>query len=176
MLRTTISKGTLVRWLGSWLLLFTLVSMAPPRPAHARENQAPPFTVIDVDGRRVRLSDYRGRPVVLDFWATWCGPCRASMPHLSNLQQRYRGRGLIVLGLSVDDSEPVEVKRFANRLGVSFRIAMADEHVLDLYGPIRSIPTTFFINGRGQMVRRVVGYIDPETMESYALELFGDNR
>ena len=79
------------------------------------------------------------------------------------------------LGLSVDDSEPVEVKRFANRLGISFRIAMADEHVLDLYGPIRSIPTTFFINGRGQMVRRVVGYIDPETMESYALELFGDN-
>jgi cytochrome c biogenesis protein CcmG/thiol:disulfide interchange protein DsbE len=164
-----------VRWLGSSILLLTLVT-AVPGSAHAREIQAPLFTLRDVDGRSVRLSDFRGRPVVIDFWATWCGPCRASMPHLSNLQQRYQKRGLVVLGLSVDDSEPVVVKRFANKLGVSFRIAMADEHVLDLYGPIRSIPTTFFINGQGQMVRRVVGYIDPETMESYALELFGQNR
>jgi len=93
------------------------------------------------------------------------------MPHLSSLQQRYKGRGLIVLGLSVDDSEPVEVKRFANRLGISFRIAMADEHVLDLYGPIRSIPTTFFINRKGDIVRRVVGYIDGETMEDYVKEI-----
>jgi peroxiredoxin len=94
------------------------------------------------------------------------------MPHLNTLQSRYRDQGLIVLGLSVDDTDPQVVRRYADRLGVSFRIAVADEKILDLYGPIRAIPTTFFINRRGEIVRRVVGYIDQETMDGYARELF----
>ena len=79
---------------------------------------------------------------------------------------------LVVLGLSVDDADAQTVRRYADRLGVKFRLAMADERVLDLYGPIRSIPTTFFINRRGEVTRRVVGYVDSETLESYVRELF----
>jgi peroxiredoxin len=94
------------------------------------------------------------------------------MPHLSHLQDRYSRQGLVVLGLSVDDADAQTVRRYADRLGVKFRLAMADERVLDLYGPIRSIPTTFFINRRGEVTRRVVGYVDSETLESYVLELF----
>uniref|UniRef100_A0A832HZ04 TlpA family protein disulfide reductase n=1 Tax=Eiseniibacteriota bacterium TaxID=2212470 RepID=A0A832HZ04_UNCEI len=142
-------------------------------PARAGGSKtAPPFSVRALDGRVVRLSDFKGRAVVMDFWATWCQPCRASMPHLDALQERFEPQGLVVLGLSIDDQPPAAVRRFADKLGVRFRLAMADEQVLDAYGPIRSIPTTFFINRRGEIVRRVVGYIDPETLEAYARELF----
>ena len=88
------------------------------------------------------------------------------------MQGRFAGQGLVVVGISVDDTEPQVVRHFVDRLGLKFRMAMADERVLDLYGPIRTIPTTFFINRRGEVVRRVVGYIDSETLESYVRELF----
>ncbi|MBI5711317.1 MAG: TlpA family protein disulfide reductase [Candidatus Eisenbacteria bacterium] len=140
-------------------------------PTAASRDQAPAFTVRTLDGRTQRLSDLRGRPVMLDFWATWCAPCRASLPNLDAMQRRYGTRGLMVLGLSVDDDGPVAVRRFADRLGVRFPIAMAEEKVLDDYGPIRTIPTTILINRRGQVVRRVVGYIDEETLDGYVKEI-----
>lgn len=140
-------------------------------PAFAGDVQAPAFSVKSVEGRAVRFSDYRNRPVIVDFWATWCVPCRASMPHLSSMQERYAKRGLAVIGMSVDESGPAPVRKFASGLGIKFTIAMANDEVLDAYGPIRSIPTTFFINRKGEIVRRVVGYIDGETMDSYAQEI-----
>jgi thiol-disulfide isomerase/thioredoxin len=141
-------------------------------PASAREaDTASPFSVRGLDGRPLRLSDYKGQPVVLDFWATWCAPCRASMPDLNRIQEHFQGQGLVVLGLSVDDGPPPGVRRYAERLGIRFRLGMADEGVLDDYGPIRSIPTTIFINRKGEVVRRVVGYIDGETMEEFVREI-----
>jgi cytochrome c biogenesis protein CcmG/thiol:disulfide interchange protein DsbE len=154
------------------LVALLMVPAARTARAEPPEAIAPPFSVQSLEGRAVRLSDFKGRAVVLDFWATWCGPCRASMPHLNTMQERYGERGLVVLGLSVDDLEPRVVRRYADRLRIKFRLAMADERILGLYGPIRSIPTTFFINRRGEVVRRVVGYIDEETLESYVQELF----
>ncbi len=152
-------------------LAATVIALAPTGRAHA-DPQAPAFTVRTLDGKVVKLSDFRGRPVVLDFWATWCAPCKASMPHLTDLQKRYDKQGLVVIGLSVDDGSAQKVRQFADKLGVGFRLAMADDKVLDSYGPIRAIPTTFFINRKGEVVRRVVGYIDAETVESYVKELF----
>ena len=157
------------------LLLLTLAgvvlgwqSRTPPQPARGT---ARPFAVRTLDGRTMRLSELRGRPVVLDFWATWCTPCRASMPHLSAMQGRYGTRGLVVLGLSVDDGTPQAVRRFADRLQVRFPVAMASEGMLDDYGPIRSIPTTIFIDRRGRIVRRVVGYVDEETLDGFIREI-----
>ncbi len=138
----------------------------------AGDGNAPSFAVRDLDGKQFRLSDYRGKAVVLDFWATWCTPCRASLPHLSALQERYRSRGLVVVGLSLDDLDPPTIRRFADRMQLKLKLGMADETVLNSYGPIRSIPTTFFIDRKGRLIRRVVGYIDAETMEAFALELF----
>jgi len=157
---------------GIFPTLLLLAIAAPTAMGESSPTAAPAFSLRDLDGKTLRLAEFKGRPVVLDFWATWCQPCRASMPHLNSLHEKYGKRGLTVLGLSVDDGGPIRVRRFADHLGVKFRLAMADERVLDQYGPIRSIPTTFFIDRRGQVVRRVVGYIDPETMESYTLELF----
>ena len=154
-------------------LPFTVAAVALlaflPLAAFARP--APSFTVKTLDGKPLKSSDLRQKPMIVDFWATWCGPCRASMPHLSAMQTRYEKQGLTVIGLSVDESGPQGVKKFASQLGVKFTLAMANDDVLDAYGPIRSIPTTFFINRKGDIVRRVVGYIDGETMEDYVKEI-----
>jgi thiol-disulfide isomerase/thioredoxin len=139
--------------------------------AQGASEAAPPFSIRTFEGKVVRLADLRGKPVVLDFWATWCRPCRAAMPHLDEVQKRFGDEGLVVIGLSMDENGTPDVKRYARNLGVSFRLGMANEKVLDLYGPIRYLPTTFFINRRGELVRRVKGYIDPETLDSYVLEL-----
>lgn len=154
------------------LVMLATAAAVPAARAASASKPAPPFTVRTLDGRTLRLGDFKGRAVVLDFWATWCVPCRAAMPHLDRMQQHFRDRGLVVIGLSVDDSSPQEVRAFAERLGVHFRLAMASESVLDLYGPIRSIPTTIYIDRRGEIVRRVVGYVDGDTMEGFAAELF----
>ena len=140
-------------------------------PLGASARQAPSFNVKTLEGKPLRLAELRNRPVVVDFWATWCGPCRASMPHLSSMQSRYEKQGLAVIGMSVDEGGPMSVRKFANKLGVKFTLAMANDEILDAYGPIRSIPTTFFINRKGDIVRRVVGYIDGETMEDYVKEI-----
>lgn len=158
-----IAFATPFRLAAAALLLFAPVS------AHARA--APAFSVRTLEGKPLRLSELRNKPVILDFWATWCGPCRASMPHLSAMQSRYEKQGLTVIGMSVDDGGPQNVRRFANKLGVKFTLAMANDEILDAYGPIRSIPTTFFISRKGDIVRRVVGYIDGETMEDYVKEI-----
>jgi len=147
---------------------FALLSLSP---LAVSARPAPSFTVKTLEGKPLRSADLRQKPMIVDFWATWCGPCRASMPHLSAMQTRYEKQGLTVIGLSVDESGPQGVKKFANQLGVNFTLAMANDDVLDAYGPIRSIPTTFFINRKGDIVRRVVGYIDGETMEDYVKEI-----
>ena len=139
--------------------------------AGATEEPAPSFAVRSLDGQTVRLSQLRGHPVIVDFWATWCVPCRASLPDLNAIQAQYEKSGLVVVGLSVDDGDVQVVRRFTHRMGLRFPVAMADERVMDLYGPIRSIPTAFFINRNGLVVRRVVGYVDEETLQQYAKEI-----
>jgi thiol-disulfide isomerase/thioredoxin len=157
------------------LLLATLTAcvLTTAGAAHAQTPYAAPgFNARLIDGRMMRMQDLRGRPVVLDFWATWCVPCRTGMKDLDAAQKRFDKQGLTVLGLSVDEDGPDVVRPYVQKLGIGYRIAMADDRVLDLYGPIRSIPTIFFINRKGEIVRRVTGYIDPETLDSYVQELF----
>jgi peroxiredoxin len=143
-------------------------SLAPAQPPRG---SARPFAVRTLDGRSLSLAELRGRPVILDFWALRCAPCRVSLPQLSTMQGRYGTRGLMVVGLSLDDDPPTTVRRFAERLHLRFPVAMASEGMLDDYGPIRSIPTTIFIDRRGHIVRRVVGYVDEETLEGFIREI-----
>lgn len=154
-------------------LPFTVAAIAllTLTPLAASARPAPSFSVKTLEGKPLRSADLKQKPMIVDFWATWCGPCRASMPHLSAMQTRYEKQGLTVIGLSVDENGPQGVRKFADKLGVKFTLAMANDDVLDAYGPIRSIPTTFFINRKGDIVRRVVGYIDGETMEDYVKEI-----
>jgi len=159
------------------LLLIVAASIRPAdtgaqsKAPHAKGTAAPGFAVATLDGKTIRSEKLKGRPVIVDFWATWCGPCRFAMPHLQTMQDRYGKDGLVVIGVSVDDLEPERIQRFVDRLGVKFTIAMANDEMLDAYGPLRALPTTFFINRDGEVARRVVGYIDEETLEAYVREI-----
>jgi thiol-disulfide isomerase/thioredoxin len=152
-------------------LAFTLALVPAAVPAIAGDVSAPAFNVRTLEGKAVRLSDFRNRPVIVDFWATWCAPCRATVPHLNQLSERYGARGLTVLGVSVDETGTAPVKRFVTGNRVRYTVAMANDEMLDAYGPIRSIPTMVFISRRGEIVRRVVGYIDQETLDGYVQEI-----
>src|SRR6185295_9057685 len=123
---------TVLRRAARAIPLVMLICAAAP-PAHAADATSmpsPSFVLKDLDGKTLKYSDLKGHPVVLDFWATWCQPCRSAMPHLDVIQDRYAAKGLVVVGVSVDDGSPQRVKRFVDHLGVKFRMAMADEKVL----------------------------------------------
>jgi peroxiredoxin len=125
----------------------------------ASTNQiAPDFTLQSIDGKTIKLSDYRGKAILLNFWATWCEPCKIEMPWFADLQKQYGPQGLQVVGVSVDeDSSVAEVSKFAQELGVNYPILMGKESVVDAYGGVQFLPATLFINRDGKIVEKVFG-------------------
>lgn len=135
------------------------------RAEEAPRKVAPAFALAGVRGEMVQLSDYRGRVVILDFWATWCPPCREEIPHFIALQERYSEQGVTIIGVSVDQGGPQTVAAFAETLQINYPLAMADNDILQAYGGIRGIPTTFVIDRQGRIVKKYVGYQDPSVFE-----------
>jgi peroxiredoxin len=122
-----------------------------------QRHQAPDFALKDADGRVVRLSDYRGKVVLLDFWATWCGPCKIEIPWFMQLERQYKDRGFAVLGVSMDDDGWESVKPFLSELGVNYRVVIGDDKTAQLYGGIDALPTTFLIDRTGKIAAVHVG-------------------
>ena len=124
---------------------------------------APEFSLPDISGQKVVLSDYRGSVVLLDFWATWCGPCRATIPELVRLQEKYGESGLVILGLSLDDPRQVTdnaLQDFKRDRGINYSILRADSKVVKAYfgtGNI-AIPTLFVIDRKGIIRDKIVGF------------------
>ncbi len=128
--------------------------MATPLEPGAR---APEWKLQDLDGKPVQLSDFKGKVVVLDFWATWCPPCVAEVPNFMALQKKYRDRGLVVVGISLDDDGPGEVASFAKTQGMNYPIVMSSDEVIAEYGDVQAIPTTFLIDRSGKVVAKHTG-------------------
>lgn len=132
--------------------------------------QAPDFSLIDLNGRQLSLADYRGKVVLLDFWATWCGPCRIEIPGFVELQERYRAQGLAVIGISMDDG-PEPVREFYREYKMNYPVAMGDEKVSELFGGIFGLPTTFLIGRDGRLYSKRTGATDVSVFEEEIKEL-----
>lgn len=132
------------------------VKAASLKPDKDRRN-APDFALKDADGRTVRLSDYRGKVVLLDFWATWCDPCRYEIPWFMDMERKKKDRGFAVLGVSMDDDGWEVVKPFIAELGVNYRILVGTDETAQLYGGIDALPTTFLIDRDGKIASVHVG-------------------
>ncbi|MGB9605142.1 MAG: peroxiredoxin family protein [Bryobacteraceae bacterium] len=135
--------------------------------------KAPDFTLRDADGKLVRLSDYRGKVVLLNFWATWCPPCRLEIPWFIEFQRQHQHRGLVVLGISMDEDGWEVVRPFIQRLGVNYRILLGDDTVAQLYGGVESLPTTFLIDREGRIASVHIGLVSKSRYERDLAELLG---
>ncbi len=133
--------------------------------------KVPAWTLRDVDGREVKSSDFKGKVVVIDFWATWCPPCRKEIPDYIALQKKYAERGLVILGFSMDEGPASDVKAFGVKMKVNYPLLMADGAVAEAFGGIEGLPTAFVIDREGNIRHRKVGLSDPAAYEKLIASL-----
>ena len=126
---------------------------------------APDFTLKSLDGKDVRLSDFKGKAVLLNFWATYCQPCKIEMPWFAELNKQYAPQGLEVVGVAMDDVGNDAIRKYATDLGVNYPILIGKESVADLYGGMQFLPTTFYIDRQGKIVDRVFGLVSHSQIE-----------
>src|SRR5579864_9031015 len=122
-----------------------------------RGQTAPDFELAALDGKKVHLSDFRGKAVLLNFWATWCEPCKVEMPWFVQLEKQYGPEGLQILGVAMDDTGEPEIAQFAKEMGVNYPVLIGKEAVGDAYGGVPALPETFFVGRDGKIVDRIIG-------------------
>ncbi len=152
----------------SLMLVFGIQKTRHSRPPGAGQLQgqpAPDFSLASLDGKTLTLSDYRGKAVLLNFWATWCEPCKIEMPWFVELQRQYGPQGLQVLGVAMDDTDPKDIADFAKKMGVNYPIVVGKEAVGDQYGGIPYLPSTFYITRDGKVMDRVYGLVSRSEIE-----------
>jgi thiol-disulfide isomerase/thioredoxin len=138
----------------------------PDTPEPQKGSLAPDFSLRSLpDGKEVRLSSLRGKAVVVNFWATWCEPCKIEMPSLVDLQKKYGSQGLQIVGVVMDDAEDKEISGFAHRMGVNYIVLRGTEKVGDLYGGIEHLPMTYYLDRSGKVVDATVGMAGEATLE-----------
>lgn len=118
---------------------------------------APDFTLETLDGKNLSLSDLKGKAVLVNFWATWCGPCKIETPWLVEMQNQYGSQGLQVVGVAMDDSGKDEIAKFAKDMGVNYPVLLGKEAVGDAYGGVPALPESFFVGRDGKIVDRIIG-------------------
>jgi thiol-disulfide isomerase/thioredoxin len=120
---------------------------------------APAFTLVDLDGKKVSLADYKGKPVFVNFWATWCEPCKLEMPWIEDFSKKYAAQGLVILGISTDDGGKDLVAKTAKKLGVTYPILLKDDKIEDAYG-LEYMPQSFYVDKTGKVVIATAGITD----------------
>jgi len=118
---------------------------------------APDFSLKDANGQTVKLSDYKGKVILLDFWATWCGPCKIEIPWFIEFEQTYKDKGFSVIGVSMDEEGWTVVKPYIQQRKVNYRVLLGTEQVGQLYGGVDSLPTTYLIDRSGRIAAVHIG-------------------
>lgn len=135
---------------------------------------APEFALKDADGKTVHLSDYKGKVVVLDFFATWCGPCKIEIPWFMEMERKNKDKGFAVLGVSMDDEGWEVVKPFLADLGVNYRVVIGNDQTAGMYGGVDALPTTFLIDKEGRIAAVHVGLASKKDFEDGIEQLLQD--
>ncbi|MFZ0418984.1 MAG: TlpA disulfide reductase family protein [Candidatus Sulfotelmatobacter sp.] len=126
-------------------------------PHLKQSSVAPDFSLQSLDGKTLRLSDFRGKAVLLNFWATWCGPCKIEMPWFVELQNQYAAQGFQIVGVAMDDASKEDIGKFAKDMGVNYPILIGKESVGDQYGGVPALPESFLIGRDGKIVDTIIG-------------------
>ncbi|SFS09811.1 cytochrome c biogenesis protein CcmG, thiol:disulfide interchange protein DsbE [Granulicella pectinivorans] len=134
---------------------------------------APAFTLVNSEGKKVSLSDYKGRPVLINFWATWCAPCKLEMPWFEEFHSKYKDSGFEILGIAEDDAPKDEIIKTARKTGVSYPILLTDNKVANLYGGVDSLPTSFYVDKTGTIVEETVGLAPKDEVEANIKKIIG---
>lgn len=141
-----------------------------PGVESSRPAPAPDFSVKGIDGRTVALSAFRGKVVLVDFWATWCEPCRTEIPAFVSLQKRYGPQGLQIIGISLDD-DPKPVREFYQRFAMNYPVALGDAELAERFGGILGLPVAFLIDRDGRIRARDAGQTDAAVFEKQIIDL-----
>jgi len=134
------------------------------RVTSAEHPFAPDFSLPDITGQQLKLSDYRGKVVLLDFWATWCGPCREEIPHFVELQNKSGDRGLQIIGASMDDG-PEPVRDFYRQFKINYPVVMGNAKIGEIYGGVLGLPIAFVIGRDGRIYFKQIGATDISSLE-----------
>jgi peroxiredoxin len=162
-------------WLARASVVALLASCAfIPDEAHLTPEKdrktAPDFSLKDGDGKLVKLADYRGKVVLVNFWATWCGPCQEEIPWFKDFQRDYKDRNFTVLGLSVDEDGWKAIKPYLARNPLNYPVVLADDRVQMLYGNVENLPTSFVLDQQGRVASHHIGLVSKKT---YREEILG---
>ncbi len=135
----------------------------------AQDQSAPDIKLQDIKGNAIQLSSFKGKVIILDFFATWCPPCRQEIPDFIALQEEYKDKDFVMIGVSLTPLD--DVKPFTEKLGINYTVLIGDDKAESAYGPIRSIPTTFVIDKDFKVAKKYIGFRAKEVFENDVKEL-----
>jgi len=135
-----------------------------PPQSDIQSERAPDFRVTEINGRAISLASLKGKIVIVDFWATWCPPCRLEVPIFNELKKKYQGRNLEIVAVSLDDSAD-EVRKFLRRTPLNYTVVHGDEAIISQFGEIAALPTTFFLDREGNIRKKHIGFMDQTAFE-----------
>ncbi|MFA5388562.1 MAG: TlpA disulfide reductase family protein [Candidatus Omnitrophota bacterium] len=133
--------------------------------------KAPEFSLKDINGKQVSLSDFKGKVLIIDFWATWCPPCKQEVPHFIELYDQYKDKGLEIIGIALDWQGEKVVPKFVSEYKINYPVVLGNDEVSGLYGGIAAIPTTFLVDREGNIIKKYIGYNAKEVFEKDMKEL-----
>ena len=142
-------------------------------PGKLQGKAAPDFSLPTTAGETMKLSDFQGKAVLLNFWATWCEPCKVEMPWFVDLQKKYGPQGLQVIGVAMDDASPKDIAAFAQKMGVNYPILIGKEEVGAQYGGIEYLPSTFYISRDGKVLEHAFGLVSRSEIEAIIEKALG---